>query len=49
VHVSEFENMEELRDTLELGKTYDFTINLFEPREQRMALSYESKDGDSSK
>lgn len=46
VHVSEFESMEKLRDELELGKTYDFTINLFEPREQRMALSYEGGDGD---
>ncbi len=46
VHVSEFESMEDLRETLELGKTYDFTINLFEPREQRMALSYEGGDGE---
>ena len=46
VHVSEFESMEELRDTLELGKTYQFTINLFEPREQRMALSFEGGSGD---
>jgi small subunit ribosomal protein S1 len=46
VHVSEFESMESLRDELELGKTYDFTINLFEPREQRMALSYEGGDGE---
>lgn len=46
VHVSEFESMENLRDELELGKTYDFTINLFEPREQRMALSYEGGEGD---
>ncbi len=46
VHVSDFESMEDLRSTLELGKTYTFSINLFEPREQRMALSY--ADGEES-
>ncbi len=40
VHVSEFENEEELRKTLELGKTYDFKITVFEPKEQKMTLSY---------
>ena len=40
VHVSEFESMAKLRETLELGKTYPFTITLFEPTEQRMTLSY---------
>ena len=40
VHISEFESEEKLRETLELGKTYDFTITLFEPHEQRMTLSY---------
>lgn len=40
VHISEFESPENLRTTLELGKTYQFKINLFEPREQRMTLSY---------
>jgi small subunit ribosomal protein S1 len=44
VHVSEFESMNKLRKTLELGKTYQFEINLFEPREQRMALSYQGDD-----
>ncbi|MEX2514797.1 MAG: S1 RNA-binding domain-containing protein [Candidatus Paceibacterota bacterium] len=44
VHVSEFESMEELRDTLELGKTYKLRIKLFEPREQRMALAYEANE-----
>jgi len=44
VHVSEFASMEALRDTLELGRTYQFEINLFEPREQRMALSYKGED-----
>lgn len=40
VHVSEFESEEELRQTLELGKNYPFTITLFDAKEQRMALSY---------
>jgi len=42
VHVSEFESIEKLRETLELGKTYAFKINLFDPKEQRMTLSYVS-------
>jgi small subunit ribosomal protein S1 len=40
VHVSEFGNEEKLRQTLELGKIYDFKITLFEPKDQRMTLSY---------
>jgi small subunit ribosomal protein S1 len=40
VHISEFETPQELRDTLELGKSYPFKITLFEPKEQRMTLSY---------
>lgn len=40
VHVSEFKTEEELRKTLELGKTYTFTINLFEPKNQKMTLSF---------
>ncbi|NQV93211.1 S1 RNA-binding domain-containing protein [Candidatus Kaiserbacteria bacterium] len=39
VHISEFETDEKLREALELGKTYKFTITLFEPEEQRMTLS----------
>lgn len=46
VHVSEFDSMEELRDTLELGKTYKLRIKLFEPREQRMALAYEKDESE---
>ncbi|MEK7079720.1 MAG: S1 RNA-binding domain-containing protein, partial [Patescibacteria group bacterium] len=45
VHISEFENPAELRDTLELGKTYPFSITLFEPKDQRMTLSYGGKKG----
>lgn len=40
VHVSEFESPQALRETLELGKTYPFVISLFEPKEQRMTLSF---------
>jgi len=43
VHVSEFETPAELRAALELGKTYPFTISLFEPKEQRMMLTYAGK------
>ncbi len=39
VHVSEFATPEELRQKLELGKVYDFTIKIFEPKEQKMTLS----------
>ncbi|MEK9178089.1 MAG: S1 RNA-binding domain-containing protein [Patescibacteria group bacterium] len=40
VHVSEFGSEEKLRKTLELGKTYSFKISLFDPKEQKMALSF---------
>ena len=43
VHVSEFDSPAALRETLELGKTYPFTITLFEPKEQRMTLSFAGK------
>jgi small subunit ribosomal protein S1 len=40
VHISEFGSEEKLRQSLELGKRYPFTISLFDPKEMRMALSY---------
>ncbi len=43
VHISEFATPAELRETLELGKTYPFTITLFEPKDQRMTLTYAKK------
>ncbi len=43
VHISEFETEEDLHTTLELGKTYQFTITLFESDEQRMTLSFKEK------
>ncbi|HUY62750.1 MAG TPA: S1 RNA-binding domain-containing protein [Candidatus Paceibacterota bacterium] len=43
VHVSEFSSPQELRETLELGKTYPFVITLFEPKDQRMTLTFAGK------
>ncbi len=40
VHNSSFGSEEKLRESLELGKTYDFQITLFDPKEQRMTLVY---------
>ncbi|XKT74171.1 MAG: S1 RNA-binding domain-containing protein [Patescibacteria group bacterium UBA2163] len=40
VHVSEFESEEQLKETLGLGKVYQFKITLFEPEEHKMTLSY---------
>lgn len=44
VHISEFKDQDDLRQKLELGKTYSFVINLFEPKDQRMTLSLKQKD-----
>ena len=40
VHVSEFGSEDKLREKLELGKSYSFKINLFDPKDQKMALSF---------
>jgi ribosomal protein S1 len=40
VHNSLFGGESKLREKLELGKTYNFQITLFEPKEQRMTLAY---------
>jgi len=40
VHVSEFASPADLKDTLELGKSYPFNIKVFEPKDQRMTLSF---------
>jgi small subunit ribosomal protein S1 len=40
VHHSTFGSDEKLRSELQLGKTYPFTVTLFEPKEQRMTLVY---------
>lgn len=38
VHNSSFGSEEQLRKALELGKTYNFQVTLFEPKDQRMTL-----------
>ncbi|MES2059431.1 MAG: S1 RNA-binding domain-containing protein [Patescibacteria group bacterium] len=40
VHVSEFGSEDKLREKLELGKSYSFKISLFDPKEQKMALTF---------
>lgn len=40
VHNSNFGTEAKLREKLELGKTYGFQVTMFEPKEQRMTLSY---------
>jgi small subunit ribosomal protein S1 len=40
VHISEFGGEDKLRGKLELGKTYPFQIALFEPKDQKMTLSF---------
>jgi small subunit ribosomal protein S1 len=43
VHISEFTSEDDLRKTLSLGSSYLFTITLFEPKDQRMTLSFKKK------
>ncbi|HEY4511630.1 MAG TPA: S1 RNA-binding domain-containing protein [Candidatus Paceibacterota bacterium] len=43
VHISEFGGDVKLREKLELGKKYTFKITLFDPKEQKMALSFVDK------
>lgn len=43
VHNSSFGSEEKLREKLELGKTYNFQINIFEPKEQKMTLAHVEK------
>lgn len=44
VHISEFASEEKMKSSLGLGKVYDFAITFFEPKEQRMTLTYISKE-----
>ena len=44
VHISEFGSEEALREKLEMGRSYTFKITLFDPKEQKMALSYIEKE-----
>lgn len=43
VHISEFGSENKLHEKLELGKTYGFKINVFDPKEQKMVLSFAEK------
>jgi len=43
IHISEFGSEDKLREKLEMGKVYTFKITLFDPKEQKMALSYVEK------
>ncbi|MCH7883236.1 S1 RNA-binding domain-containing protein [Patescibacteria group bacterium] len=40
VHISEFGSEKDMREKIELGKTYPFQIILFEPTERRLTLAY---------
>nr|MBA3551068.1 S1 RNA-binding domain-containing protein [Patescibacteria group bacterium] len=44
VHISEFGSEDKLRNKLELGRSYTFKITLFDPKEQKMALSFVDKE-----
>lgn len=43
VHVSEFGSEAKLKEKLELGKSYPFKITIFDPKDQKMTLSYGEK------
>ena len=43
VHISEFGSEAKLKEKLELGKSYPFKIALFDPKDQKMTLSYAEK------
>ncbi|MFA5934169.1 MAG: S1 RNA-binding domain-containing protein [Candidatus Paceibacterota bacterium] len=43
VHNSLFGSEEKLKEKLELGKNYNFQVTLFEPKDQRMTLTYLEK------
>lgn len=40
IHVSEFADEKALRNSLEIGKTYPFKINVFDPKQQKMTLTF---------
>lgn len=44
VHISEFASEEDLKNNLSLGQSYPFTITLFEPKDQRMTLSFKKAE-----
>jgi small subunit ribosomal protein S1 len=42
VHISEFESGEDLKGQLQLGQSYEFTITTFEPKDQKLTLSFKA-------
>jgi small subunit ribosomal protein S1 len=40
VHISDFGSETKMKEKISLGKTYTFTINVFEPKAQKMGLSF---------
>lgn len=44
VHISEFESERELKSELQLGQSYEFEITLFEPKEEKLTLSYKKPE-----
>ena len=43
VHISNFKNGDDLRDSLEIGKTYKFVIKNLEPEEQKLTIIPEDR------
>lgn len=43
VHISEFESEKDLKTKLGLGQSYDFTITTFEPKNQKLTLSFKEE------
>lgn len=43
VHISEFESEKELKAELALGSSYDFEITTFEPKDQKLTLSFKKE------
>jgi len=42
VHISEFGSEKDLKGQLQLGQSYDFTITTFEPKDQKLTLTFKS-------
>ena len=49
VHISEFADEADLKNVLSLGAVHKFKISLFEPKEQRMTLSYKDANASEAK
>jgi len=43
VHISEFESEKDLKTELGLGQAYDFVITTFEPKHQKLTLSFKAE------